>query len=186
MHSQQRHATSLATKCQVVFVFNEMSPNRPQKESASPTLLSPPQLPLPHSSAACPSPLPPSLRLCLIAKISINAIQSCRAAANPIKTKIQIKYVQCRPSYCFSTSAYPVDSGRVVRNCVYSLQGILSSITLLSTLLSLPPCLSLFLCRIATKPQSCLFTGYVCVAKLWLALSRSRVKSLLDKRAVGG
>lgn len=119
-----------------------MSPNRPQKESASPTLLSPPQLPLPHSSAACPSPLPPSLRLCLIAEISINAIQSCRAAANPIKTKIQIKYVQCRSSFRVWTSAYPVDSGRLVGICVYSLQGIQGTITLLSTLLSLPPSLS--------------------------------------------
>lgn len=140
-----------------------MSPNRPQKESASPTLLSPTPTPLSAIRAplACSLPFSPaSLRLFLIAEISINAIQSCRAAANPIKTKIQIKYVQCRSSYCVSTSAYPVDYGRFVGNCMYSLQGKLPSITLLSTLLSLPSSLSLS--RIATKPQSCIFTGCLC------------------------
>lgn len=140
----------------------------------------PSQLPIPLSSAAFHSPLP----LCSIAEISINAIQSCRAAANPIRTKIQIKYVKCCAGFCVSTSVYPVDSGRLVRNCIYLLKGILWSFNS-SFPSSLP--LSISLCLSSRNQTSVLYLYRVCVCvgKLWTALSRSRVKRLLDNR-VGG
>lgn len=129
--------------------------------SNPPTPTHPPsQLTIPLSSAAFPSPLP----LCSIAEISINAIQSCRAAANPIRTKIQIKYVKCCAGFCVSTSVYPVNSGWLVRNCIGIYIGILKGI-LWSFNSSFPSSLplSISLCLSSRNQTSVLYLYRVCV-----------------------
>lgn len=67
---------------------------------------------------------------------------------------------------------------------MHPLQGIQGTITLLFTLLTQPFSLSF---SVESQPNLSLMSLQgVCVAKLWLALSRSRVKRLLDKQVVGG